>query len=118
MAKVSSIGRGLMKHAPWVAIVLAVYQYYKEAGGIEGFLFDIKNLNMDTLQAGWQKVGIAIACFVGAEKLAKYVPGQTRYLVKAVLYYFGASMLLDLLQSMYTPAVITQGGAAVEVRAY
>ena len=43
MAKVSSIGRGLMKHAPWVAIVLAVYQYYKEAGGIEGFLFDIKN---------------------------------------------------------------------------
>ena len=119
MAKVGSIGRGLLKHAPWVALVLAVYQYYKSAGGIEGFLYDIKNLNMDVLQANWQKVGMSVACFVGAEKLTKFVPGQARYLVKAVLYYFGASMILDILQSMYSPAAITQGGAApMEMRGY
>ena len=121
MAKrITGIGAGLLKHAPWAAVLLAVYQYYRDAGGVQGFLYDIKNLDMNTLQANWTKIAMATGFFVGADLVARYVPGKMRYVVKAVMYYFGASQLLDVLNAMYSPAAVTQGAGAIagEVRGY
>ena len=117
---VKGVGASLIKHAPWAAVLLAIYQYYKDAGGVEGFLYDIKNLNMDVLQGNWTKIAMATGFFVGADVVARYVPGKMRYVVKAVMYYFGASQLLDVLNAMYTPAgaAISGGGMVTEVRGY
>ena len=111
------MGAGLLKHAPWAAVVLAIYQYYKDAGGMAGFMYDIKTLNMKTLQDQWTKIGMAIAFFVGADLVARYVPGKMKYAVKAIMYYFGASQFLDVLNAMYTPGEV-QGSGAAEVRGY
>ena len=120
-ARIKGIGAGLLKHAPWGAVALAIYQYYRDAGGVQGFLYDIKNLNMDVLQAQWTKVAMAIGFFVGADVIARYVPGKMKYVVKAVMYYFGASQLLSVLQGMYyapaAPVASAQGGYT-EVRGY
>ena len=117
---VKGVGASLVKHAPWAAVLLAIYQYYRDAGGVQGFMYDIKNLDMNVLQANWTKIAMATGFFVGADVIARYVPGKMRYVVKAVMYYFGASQLLDVLNAMYSPAAITQGGAAapMEVRGY
>lgn len=106
--RITGIGIGAIKHAPWLAIILAIYQYYRGAGGFQGFLSDIKNLNMDTLRARWINIAIGATFFVGADVIGRYVPGNTKYIVKAVMYYFGASQFLDVLQGMY----IEQGQGA------
>ena len=120
MAKIPAIGANLLKHAPWLAVILAVYQYYKDTGGVQGFMDDIKNLNMSTLQSNWTKIGMGIAFFVGADVVSRYVPGKLKYVVKAIMYYFGASQMLEVVNVMYTPPgeVVGSGGAAVEVRGY
>lgn len=119
MAKrITGIGIGTIKHAPWLAIILAIYQYYKDAGGFQGFLNDIKNLNMSTIQARWTNIAMAIAIFVGADVVARYVPGKSKHVVKAVMYYFGASQMLDVLQGMYIeqgPGAATNGTAPMGV---
>lgn len=118
--RISGIGAGMLKYMPVGAVVLAVYQYYQNAGGIQGFLYDIKNLDMGVLQTQWTKIGMGIAFFVGADVVARYVPGKMRYVAKAVMYYFGASQMLDVLNAMYTTPAVTQGatGAGVGVRGY
>lgn len=122
MAKrASKITGDVVKHMPWLAVVLAIYQYYQAAGGIQGFLYDIKNLNMAVLQNQWTKIGMAVAFFGGAGIVSRYVPGKMKYVVEAIMFYFGASQMLDVLQGMYTaPAAVAQGGAVanVEVRGY
>ena len=118
--RIAGIGAGLVKHAPWAAVLLAIYQYYQTAGGMQGFLYDIKNLDMKMLQAQWTKMAMGIAFFVGADVVARYVPGKMRYIAKAAMYYFGASQMLDVLQSMYAPSAVAQGSirAGAEVRGY
>lgn len=121
MAKrISGIGAGLLKHAPWLAVILAIYQYYRDTGGIAGFMDDIKNLNMSTLQANWTKIGMGIAFFVGADVVSRYVPGKLKYVVKAIMYYFGASQMLEVVNVMYTAPgnVAGSGVASAEVRGY
>ena len=117
---VKGVGASLIKHAPWAAVLLAIYQYYKDTGGVQGFMDDIKNLNMSTLQANWTKIAMGIAFFVGADVVARYVPGKMKYAVKAVMYYFGASQMLEVVNVMYTApgSVAGSGGAAMEVRGY
>ena len=107
-ARIRGLGAGLLKYFPILAILLAIYQYYREAGGIQGFLLDIKNLSMKQLEAKWTTVAIGIAMFVGADVLARYVPGKLKYVVKAIMYYLGASQLLSVLQGMYTIPAETQ----------
>lgn len=119
MAKrISGIGAGLLKHAPWAAVLLAVYQYYKDTGGVQGLLWDVKNLNMSTLQANWTKIAMGIGFFVGADVVSRYVPGKLKYVVKAIMYYFGASQMLEVINSMYIAPAVTQGAGAAEVRGY
>ena len=117
--RIAGIGAGMLKYFPVGAVVLAIYQYYQNAGGIQGFLYDIKNLDMRVLQTQWTKIAMAVAFFVGADVVARYVPGKMRYVAKAIMYYFGASQMLDVLNAMYMPAaMVTQGAAAAEVRGY
>ena len=117
--KTSKLTTAMVKHLPWLAVVLAIYQYYNEAGGLQGFLFDLKNLNMRTLQAQWAKIGIGMALFAGAAVVSKFVPGKMKYLVEGIMFYFGASQILDVLQAMYTPAGAAVGnGVVTEVRGY
>ena len=120
MAKrITGIGAAALKHAPWAAVALAVYQYYKDTGGIQGFMFDIKNIKMSTLQANWTKIAMGIGFFVGADVVSRYVPGKLRYVVKAIMYYFGASQLLEVVNVMYTPeAPAVASSAYTEVRGY
>ena len=116
--RITGIGAGMLKYMPIGAVALAIYQYYQNAGGLSGFMYDIKNLDMAVLQTQWTKIGMGIAFFVGADVVARYVPGKMRYVAKAVMYYFGASQMLDVLNAMYTPAAVTQGGVGAEVRGY
>ena len=98
MAKrISGFGVSMLKYAPFLAILLAIYQYYKEAGGIQGFLNDIKNLSMKQLEARWTAVAMGIGFIVAADVVARYVPGKLKHVVKAVMYYMGASQLLSVL---------------------
>ena len=102
MAKrITGLGANLLKYFPILAVVLAIYQYYKEAMGFSGFLQDIKNFNIKVLEQKWTSVAMGIAFFVGADIVARYVPGKMKYVVKAVMYYFGASQILAVLQGMY-----------------
>lgn len=102
MAKrISGIGVGALKYAPFLAIILAIYQYYKEAGGFQGFLNDIKNISMKDLEAKWTAIGMGVALIVGADVAARYVPGKLKHVVKAIMYYMGAAQLLSVLQGMW-----------------
>ena len=102
MAKrITGIGVAALKYMPVLAVLLAIFQYYREAGGIAGFFQDIKNFNMKVLEAKWTSVAMGIAFFVGADVVARYVPGKMRYVAKAAMYYFGASQMLAVLQGMY-----------------
>jgi len=102
MAKrITGMGAALLKYFPILAVLLAIYQYYREAGGVQGFLNDIRNFNMKVLEAKWTSVAMGIAFFVGADIVARYVPGKMKHVTKAVMYYFGASQILAVLQGMY-----------------
>lgn len=102
MAKrITGMGAALLKYFPIIAVLLAVYQYYREAGGIAGFIADLKGFNMKVLEAKWTSVAMGIAFFVGADVVSRYVPGKMKYVAKAIMYYFGASQLLAVLQGMY-----------------
>lgn len=102
MAKrITGMGAALLKYFPILAVVLAIYQYYREAGGIQGFLNDIRNFNMKVLEQKWTSVAMGIAFFVGADMIARYVPGKMKHIAKAIMYYFGASQILAVLQGMY-----------------
>ena len=116
--RITGIGASALKYAPVGAVALAIYQYYQNAGGLSGFMYDIKNLDMGVLQTQWTKIGMGIAFFVGADVVARYVPGKMRYVAKALMYYFGASQMLDVLNAMYSPAAITSGVVGAEVRGY
>jgi len=89
---------------------------------LQGFLFDIKNIKMSTLQANWTKMAMGIGFFVGADVVSRYVPGKLRYVVKAIMYYFGASQMLEVINAMYTPAaespVLSSRVSGMEVRGY
>ena len=99
--RIKGIGAEALKYFPVLAVLLAIYQYYREAGGFAGFLSDIKNFNMKMLEQKWTTVAMGVAFFVGADIIAKYVPGKMRFVAKAVMYYLGASQLLSVLQGMY-----------------
>ena len=115
----TGLGAGLLKHAPWLAVILAIYQYYKDTGGVQGFMEDIKNLNMATLQSNWTKIAMGIGFIVGADVVSRYVPGKMKYAVKAIMYYFGASQFLEVVNVMYTPpGEVVGNGGGVEVRGY
>lgn len=102
MAKrITGLGAATLKYFPILAVVLAIYQYYREAGGFAGFLADIKGFNMKVLEAKWTSMAMGIAFFVGADVVSRYVPGKMKHIVKAVMYYFGASQILAVLQGMY-----------------
>lgn len=112
--RITGVGAALLKYFPILAVLLAIYQYYREASGIAGFFQDIKNFNMKVLEQKWTSVAMGVAFFVSADVVARYVPGRMKYVVKAVMYYFGASQMLAVLQGMYvqTPEqaqAITQG---------
>lgn len=117
MAKrISGFGVSMLKYAPFLAILLAIYQYYKEAGGIQGFLNDIKNLSMKQLEARWTAVAMGIGFIVAADVVARYVPGKLKHVVKAVMYYMGASQLLSVLQGMWIQTE-TQANAQLQSQA-
>ena len=113
MAKrIKGIGVEVVKYFPILAVLLAIYQYYREAGGIAGFLEDIKHFNMAMLEERWTTVAIGIAFFAGSGVVAAYVPGKAKHIAEAVLIYIGMSQLLSVLQGMYVvspPAVQGQG---------
>lgn len=110
--RIAGIGAATLKYLPVLSVLLAIYQYYKAAGGFAGFLNDIKNFNMKRLEQKWTQVAMGAAFFVGADVVARYVPGKMRHVAKAIMYYFGASQMLDVLQGMYvyTPPA-AQGGS-------
>lgn len=56
---------------------------------------------MKMLEQKWTSVAMGIAFFVGADLIARYVPGKMKHVAKAVMYYLGASQLLSVLQGMY-----------------
>jgi len=119
MAKrITGLGAATLKYFPILAVLLAIYQYYREAGGIQGFLNDVKNFNMKMLEAKWTTMAIGIAFFVGADVVARYVPGKMQHVAKAIMYYIGASQILSVLQGMYvyTPPAnqIANGGGYKE----
>jgi len=124
MAKrITGLGANLLKYFPILAVVLAIYQYYREAGGVAGFLADIKGFNIKVLEAKWTTVAMGVAFFVGADLVAKYVPGKMKHIVKAVMYYFGASQILAVLQGMYVQTeaqsqTLTQGQSTYRGGAY
>jgi len=99
--RITGIGAAALKYMPILAVLLAIYQYYREAGGIAGFFQDIKNFNMKVLEQKWTSVAMGVAFFVGADVVARYVPGKMKHVIKAVMYYFGASQILAVLQGMY-----------------
>ena len=116
--RITGIGAASLKYTPIMAVGLAIFQYYQKAGGISGFVYDLKNLNMDVLQAEWKKIAMAMALYTGADTLvARFVPGKARYVVKAIMYYFATTQMLDVLNAMYSPAVVTNGGSAAAIGA-
>ncbi len=101
MVRRIKIGEEILKYFPIVAVALSLYQYYREANGIAGFLEDIKHFNMAMLEARWTTVAIGIAFFAGSGVVARYVPGKMKHLAEAILIYIGTSQLLSVLQGMY-----------------
>lgn len=119
MAKrITGMGAALLKYFPVLAVLLAIYQYYREAGGFQGFLNDIRNLNMKVLEAKWASVAMGVMFFVGADVVTRYVPGKMRYVAKAVMYYFGASQILAVLQGMYIEAPPEAQGGGGNMTSY
>jgi len=113
MARRVKIGAEITKYFPVLAVALSIYQYYREAGGVAGFLEDIKHFNMAMLEARWTTVAIGIAFFAGSGIVSRYVPGKMKYVAEAIMIYIGASQLLSVLQGMYVvpPPVAQEQGA-------
>lgn len=110
-ATASRLSGSMIKLMPAGAIVLAIYQYYAEAGGFQGFLHDMTHINMAVLKANWTQVGIGLALIGGAGAVSKFVPGKVRYAAEAIMIYFGASQILSVLQMMwYAPASVETPG--------
>ena len=110
--RIKGIGAEIFKYFPILAVILAIYQYYRDAGGFAGFMEDIKHFNMKMLEAKWTTVAIGIAFFAGSGIVSRYVPGKMRYLAEAIMIYIGTSQLLSVLQGMYVytpPAMQGQG---------
>jgi len=101
IGRIAGIGSALLKYLPFVAIFVAIYQYYKDAGGFPGFLEDIRNIDATKLQAGWVNIAVGVGLIIGADVIARYIPGRLRFIVRAVMYYLGATRLLTVLQGMY-----------------
>lgn len=107
MAKrITGLGMASLQYFPVLSVLLAIYQYYREAGGVPGFLNDIKNFNMKVLEQKWTTVAMGIAFFVGADIVSRYVPGKMRHVVKAIMYYLGASQMLSVMQGMWMEAPV------------
>ncbi len=112
MARRKGIGAEVLKYFPILAVFLALYQYYRDAGGIPGFLEDIKHFNMEMLEQKWTTIAIGIAFFAGSGIVSRYVPGKMKYVAEAIMIYIGTSQLLSVLQGMYVyapPEVQGQG---------
>lgn len=117
MAKrITGLGMASLQYFPVLSVLLAIYQYYREAGGVTGFLNDIKNFNMKVLEQKWTTVAMGIAFFVGADVVSRYVPGKMKHIVKAIMYYLGASQLLAVLQGMWLQTEV-QAQAQLEAQA-
>lgn len=95
----ADIGKGLFKYLPMLAVVYAGYQYY--AGrGFQGFLNDVQAITLAGIEAKAQQVIMGFALIMGAAYVAKFVPNATlKHIVKAVMYYVGASQLFQALRS-------------------
>ena len=110
--RIKGIGAEIFKYFPILAVLLAIYQYYRDAGGLAGFLEDLKHFNMKMLEQKWTTVAIGIAFFAGSGIVARYVPGKMKHLAEAIMIYIGTSQLLSVLQGMYVytpPAIQGQG---------
>lgn len=102
MAKrITGLGANMLKYLPVGAIGLSFYQYYKDAGGFEGLVNDIKGFNISQVKTQWSSLAMGIGMIIGADVISRYVPGKLRYVVKAILYYLGTSQILSVLQGMY-----------------
>lgn len=95
----ADIGKGLLKYLPMLAIVYAGYQYY--AGrGFQGFLNDVQAITLAGIEAKAKEVFMGFALIMAAPFVAKYVPNPSlKHVVKAVMYYVGASQLFQALRS-------------------
>lgn len=95
----ADIGKNLLKYLPMIAILYAGYQYY--AGrGFQGFLNDVQAITLAGIEAKAQQVIMGFALILAAPFVAKYVPNASlKHIVKAVMYYVGASQLFQALRS-------------------
>ncbi len=112
--RIKGIGAEVLKYFPLLGVLLALYQYYRDAGGLPGFLEDLKHFNMQMLEQKWTTVAIGIAFFAGSGIVARYVPGKMKYLAEAIMIYIGTSQILSVLQEMYrapSPANLQGQGA-------
>ena len=109
--RIKGIGAEIFKYFPMLAVLLAIYQYYREAGGIPGFLEDIKHFNMQMLEQKWTTVAIGIAFFAGSGIVSRYVPGKMKHLAEAIMIYIGTTQILSVLQGMYVYVPPTNQGS-------
>ena len=109
MARIREIGSGILKWLPLVAVTAAAYKYYADRG-FDGIVSDLQSITYQGIMAKLQTIAIGFGLIIGAPMVARYVPNATlRPVVKAVMYYVGATQLFGALRSGAGRGWITSG---------